>query len=252
MSPFDPDTCRWPELPPRYLGALRAVVAFVFERFEPKAIVAAGSIVRGAGDARSDLDVFVIHEAPWKQRLQRWFGDVPAEIFVNPERAVRATFAAEHGRGRPSAAHMIATGFPVLGGPGLDALRAEAAEWLHKPSRLGSEEDTWARYGAATLLEDAEDVAERDPVMASALLGEAVLAMIRYHLHARNGTLPGVKRLLSELERGDAESAALARRFFTTASTEERLSAARSLADRTVGARGFFEWESVPIPVPED
>ncbi len=60
---------------------------------EPLGIIAAGSVVRGAGDRASDLDIYVVHERPYRQRLQRWFGDVPVEIFVNPIRAIREYFA---------------------------------------------------------------------------------------------------------------------------------------------------------------
>lgn len=243
--------CHWPDLPPRYSTALRAVLRFVLERFEPQAVIAAGSVVRGLGDRRSDLDVFVMHESPYKQRLQRWFGDVPVELFVNPMRAIQEYFASEHQRGCPSTAHMIATGFPVFGGQALDALRAEAADWLKRRPALTPDEDTWARYSAATLLEDGEDVAERDPTLASALLGEAVLAMLRYYLRAQNGTLPGNKSLLLEVERSDREASELARRFFAASGLEERQLAARALADRTIRARGFFEWDSERIPVPD-
>jgi len=242
--------CHWPDLPPRYAAALRDVASFIFARFEPQAIVAAGSVVRGVGDRGSDLDVLVVHASPYKQRLQRWFGDVPVEIFVNPLPAIHACFASEHQRGRPSMAHMITTGFPVLGAQAIDALRAEAGVWLKRRSALTPEQDTGARYEAATLLEDGEDIADRDPACASALLGEAVLAMVRYHLRVLNGVIPGNKRLLVELERGDPETAGLARRFFAATGIEERLLAARALADRTVRARGFFEWESERIPVP--
>jgi hypothetical protein len=211
---IDPlDRCSWPDLPPRYAAALRDAARFVLERFDPWAIIAGGSVVRGAGDPTSDIDLYVIHELPYRQRLQRWFGDVPCEIFANPVRSIREYFETEHRRGRPSTAHIIATGFPVLGGPELDGLRAEASAWLNKPSMLTSEEDTWARYAAATCLEDGEDVAERDPAMASALLGEAVLAMLRYHVRAHEGRLPGAKHLLIAVERCDREAAEIARRF---------------------------------------
>lgn len=243
--------CHWPDLPPRYATALRAAVTFALDRFEPQAIVAAGSVVRGEADRTSDIDLFVVQERPYRQRIQRWFGDVPAEIFVNPARAIRAYFAAEHARARPSAAHMIATGFPVLGGPALDALRAEAAEWLAKRAAITPDDDTFARYTAATLLEDGEDVAERDPALAGALLGEAVMAMLRYHARAAHGTVPRNKNLLLDVARSDGEAADLARRFFLASTIEERLLAARALADRTVGARGFFEWESEQVPVAE-
>jgi hypothetical protein len=251
MTAPDPTLCRWPVLPAPYAAALREVVSFAVERFQPVGIVAAGSVVRGHGDATSDLDVFVIHEQPFKQRLQRLFCGVPAEIFVNPESAVRAYFAEEHRRGRPSTAHMLATGFPVVGGPALAALRAEAAEWLAKPSTLTPEEDTGARYAAATALEDAEDVAGRDPQVSAALLGEAALAMIRHLLHAERGRIPRNKDLLRELDAHDPGAGALARRVFGGGGLAEKLESARALADRCVRARGFFAWESARVPVPE-
>ena len=147
---------------------------------------------------------------------------------------------------------MIASGFRVYGGEMLEALRTEAGEWLQKPSPLTPEQDVTARYLAATLLEDGEDVMEGDPAMASALLAEAMLAMLRYHLRARNGVIPGKKSQLLELERSDPVAAGLTRDFFAAADFEHRLVAARAFADRTVRARGFFEWDSERIPVPLD
>jgi hypothetical protein len=38
--------------------------------------------------------------------------------------------------------------------------------------------------------------------------------------------------------------------FFSAATVAERLRAAQALADRTIGARGFFPWDSGPEPVP--
>lgn len=241
--------CHWPDLSPRYATALQAAVRFVFEQFEPLAVIAAGSIVRGVGDRSSDLDIYVVHADPYKQRMQRWFGDVPVEIFVNPPSAIHEYFAGEHLRSRPSTAHMIATGFRVFGGEAIEALRAEARVWLQKPSTLAPDEDTMARYAAAMLFEDAEDVAERDPILATALLGEAALAMLRYFLRVRNGVIPGSKNLLRELDDSDRDVADLVRRFFTAPGIEERLLAAHELAERTIRAHGFFEWDSERIPV---
>src|SRR5690349_862702 len=74
----------FPSLPGKYDQALRDAVAFVLERFQPVGIVAAGTIVRGAPDPSSDLDLWVIHLQPVRQRLQKFFQGVPAEIFENP------------------------------------------------------------------------------------------------------------------------------------------------------------------------
>jgi predicted nucleotidyltransferase len=241
--------CNWPQIPSPYAEALRAAVGLIFERFEPQAIVAAGSVMRGAGDRTSDLDIFVVHDAPYKQRLQRWFEGVPAEIFVNPLPAIREYFAAENQSGRLITAHILATGFPVFDTQVLDSLKAEASDWLAKRSTLTPAQDVSTRYTAATLFEDAEDIAERDPTLAGALLGEAVLTTLRYYLRARNGVIPRTKDLFVEVERADAEVARLARRCFEAIQIGDRAREARALADLCLGAHGFFEWESERIPV---
>ena len=240
--------CNWPQLPRRYSEALRATVGFIFDRFEPQAIVATGSVIRGVGDQTSDLDFYVIHNDPYKQRLQRWFEGVPVEIFVNPLPAIREYFVTEHQHGRPVTAHMIATGFVVFDAQVLETLKAEASEWLAKRSTFTPPEEVSARYTAATLLEDAEDLVARDAALASALLGEAVLAILRYYLRARNGVIPRSKDLFIEVERADAEVSRLARRCFEAIPIQDRVCEARALADLCIGAHGFFEWESERIP----
>ncbi|MFW5836156.1 MAG: hypothetical protein ACOCVK_01985 [bacterium] len=80
------DDCAWPELAARYDVALREAVGFILKRFpQTVAITAAGTILRGTPSAASDLDLYVIHEAAYQQRLLYFFSGVPAEIFVNPK-----------------------------------------------------------------------------------------------------------------------------------------------------------------------
>src|SRR5436190_21778721 len=102
--------CNFPQLPDKYDRALREAVAFVLERFEPVGILAAGTIVRGTPDAASDLDVWVIHLEPVRQRLQKFFNGVPAEIFMNPTCVIQKYFVQHQGNARPISAHMMATG----------------------------------------------------------------------------------------------------------------------------------------------
>ena len=249
MAEADLARCQWPPLTAKYAEALREAVAFVFAEFRPSGIVAAGSILRGEGDLRSDLDLFVIHAAPFKQRLQRRFAGVPVEMFVNPPKSVREYFASENERARPSTAHMMATGFVVLDAPALRELRAEAAEWLRKRSPPTADQAIGDRYRVATVLEDAEDVSERDPAMAVQLLGESVSEALRHWLRARNGVLPGAKHLLTQVRQGDAELGAACDRFFAAADGTERVRLARQIVQACVGAVEFFEWDSPRIPV---
>ena len=48
----------------------------------------------------------------------------------------------------------------------------------------------------------------------------------------------------------DADVGALASTFFGAMSPETRLAAAHAIADRTIGVRGFFEWDSGPEALP--
>jgi predicted nucleotidyltransferase len=97
--------CTWPPLPSPYDEALRDAVAFILREVDPVGIIATGTIVRGTPHESSDLDVFVIHGAPHRRRIQRFFHGVPAEIFINPASTVRRYFAEECRDGRPITAN---------------------------------------------------------------------------------------------------------------------------------------------------
>lgn len=248
--------CSWPPLPARYAAALRAAVAFVLDEVDALGVIATGTVVRGTPHACSDLDVYVVHDAPIRRRVQRYFGDpahgppVPAEIFINPPSAVRAYFAEEHASGQPITAHMLATGHVVLArSPVVAALRREAAEWLARPSYPSEAEVTQLRYGAATRYEDAVDVADEDPATATMLLARAVVSMLESWCRVRTGTVPRGKDLLARVSALDPALGRLAYQVFSDAPFEARRAAAAGVADRTIGVRGFFEWDSGFAPV---
>src|SRR5262252_3559240 len=108
------ELCRWPELGEPYADALRQAVAFVLVETDPVGIVATGTVIRGEAHPASDIDLYVLHDAPYRRRVQRFFAGVPTEIFINPAQAVRSYFRDEHRTGRRITAHMLATGFVVL------------------------------------------------------------------------------------------------------------------------------------------
>ena len=231
-------------------AALRAAVAYAIERFEPVGVVAAGSLVRGEGGATSDLDLYVLHLAPFRQRVQRRFREVPTELFVNPPDAVRGYFASEHADGRPLTAHMLATGFVVLDrDPVVAALRAEAAEWLRRPAPLSPLAVEYGRYVPASSLDDARDVAESDPATAALFVAKAVHEALRYAFRREGRFAPRDKDLLSATAGRDPALAAAAREALLSTDLSARLRGAEEVARRALGVTGFYEWESVPDPV---
>lgn len=244
--------CTWPPLPERFGTALRHATQFIFGEFDPLGIVATGTIVRGTAHANSDLDLYVIHAAPYRRRVQRYFESVPAEIFVNPPSAIRAYFREEDRDGRRLTAHMLATGMVVYRtGPALDALCAEAREWLARHSPPSEPERVHARYAIASRLEDALDVVDADETTATMLLAGVVTAILEFVCKRDDGRIPRLKDLLMTVNTREPAVARLATAFFEASTIRERVDIALTLADSTIGVRGFFPWDSGPESLAE-
>ena len=242
-----------PDLGAHYDEALTLALAYLFEQFDPAAIVITGSIVRGNPDPASDLDIFALHHAPWRQRVQRRFAGVPVELFVNHPAFMEAYFNTDRTRGRPTTAHMLATGHLALDS---DGLMAGFIQTSHRMLDAGPLVDaaglTVQRYETAMLFEDAVDIRERDPELASQLLHDAVGVALRFRFWQARRWQPRNKELLSALALLDAELAALARRYYRAQSVDEQHSLARAIVLRTTGATGAFDWASPRDPLPEE
>ena len=242
-APTPNERCRWPQLPPRTDRALRAAVQFVLERFEVDGVIAAGTHISGIPDERSDLDIYVIHAQPQRQRIQRWFEGIPTEIFVNPPSSIRSYFVDEVDR--PSTAHMLAGGFVVLDrAPVVEELRREAQEWLHRPLNKTDLQLTVARYFAADGFDNARDVHERNPATATRILNGVVDSMLDYAFLARGCRLPRTKAYLDELSKMDSRLGELALHYYLAQDVDDRFALAEEIARHTIGESGFFEWES--------
>lgn len=240
--------CVWPDLPAPYTHALKQAVTFILDTIKDvQGILVSGTIVRGHPSSSSDLDIYVIREKSQRQRLQRWFHGVPAEIFVNPKHQVFQYFAEERNSARPITAHMLKTGFTILSlDKSLEELQQQAALELIRTPNPSPQQLKFARYTAATRYEDATDIAQTKPETSNMILGQAVYAMLHYHFLKNNRFLPRDKDLLEQLMELDSSLAKSALAFYGSSSFEERLEIARGIADATIETHGFFEWESAP------
>jgi predicted nucleotidyltransferase len=244
--------CRWPQLDGVYSTALRSAVEFALAETTPLGIIATGTVIRGHAHPASDIDLYVIHDAPYRRRVQRFFHGVPAEIFINPPHAVRAYFPSEHRDGRRLTAHMLATGFVVLDrDPVVEQLRIESREWLGRPEMFSAEDAQRARYAAASHLEDGADITFIDATAAALILGRAVTQSLEYWLRSRGRPIPRSKDLVATIAAFDLELSRLVEGFVNAESSAERLEFAHRIGDFTLGTRGFFEWDSGQDPMPE-
>jgi len=239
-----PADLTFPGLPERYLSALQEAAAFILQRYEPIGILACGTIIRGNPSPSSDFDLYVVHAAGWRQRVQKYFRGVPAEIFVNPLQQIEKYLVEEQAEARPITAHMLATGFVILErSPQVTRLRKLSRELLARAPEMGAQEQVFSRYMAACLYEDALDVATSQPEAASLIMHRAVYAMLHFAFRRAGRFLPRDKDLLAELDGLDTALGQLARAYFRAAALPDRLRAAEDIADRTIQAHGFFEWE---------
>lgn len=238
--------CYWPELPDKYDSALRAAVKFILDHYNVSGIIASGTIIRGNPDPTSDLDIYVIHQEPFRQRVQRFFNQIPTEIFINPPSAVEGYFDEEQSSRRPVTAHMLATGFVVLDlDPVIHELREKAGSLLGQPPPA-PEDLTIHKYFPALLLEDAVDVADKDQAAAQMILNQAVQGMLNFCFIQAGRFIPRQKNLLDVLEELDKGTAKLARSFYGASSIRMKVELAGLIADRTIEERGFFAWETSP------
>lgn len=245
------EKCNWPKLSDKYDVALRSAVEFILENYTVLGIIVSGTIIRGNPDTSSDLDIYVIHNQPFRQRLQKFFNDIPAEILVNPPKAVERYFEEEQAARRPLTAHMLSTGFVVLDlDPVIDHLQNKAEILLSQPPEV-PKDLTYQRYSSALLFEDAEDIVERDPETAEMIVYRAVAEMLNFCFIKTGNFLPRQKSILNELDEIDTNIAILARSFYQASTLDKKMEIAGRIADQTVGERGFFEWEMPPDEILE-
>ena len=243
--------CRWPALPEPYAGALRDAVEFTLAETDPLGIIATGTVIRGEAHPASDIDLYVVHAAPFRRRVQRFFRGVPTEIFINSPHAVRSYFLSEHRSGRRVTAHMLATGFVVLDrSPLVEQLRAESHDWLTRADEMTALDAQRARYAAATDLEDGADTTPVDAAVAALILARAVTRMLELWLRSQGRAIPRAKALVSEVTTLDSALGEMVHRFVSATSPAERLEAAQQIGDHVLHVRGFFEWDSGPDPMP--
>ena len=245
-SPELLECCKWPDLPAPYDQALREAVQFILDHVKDvRGILVSGTILRGNPSPSSDLDIYVIRERLQRQRLQRWFNGVPAEIFINPRNKVQEYFEEERKSAHPITAHMLHSGFTILSlDESLGELQRQAALELERTPDSSPQQLTMIRYFAATRYEDATDVAQTKPETSNMIMGQAVYAMLQYYFLKCNRFVPRDKDLLDKLAYLDVGLAHMARTFYSSSSIEERLALACDIADATIETQGFFEWES--------
>lgn len=241
------DALVFPDLSEPYASALRAATSFIQTHYQPTGILVSGTIIRGNPHPASDLDIVVTHPHHWRQRVQRRFNTVPAEMFINPPFALERAMERDRTSGRPVMAHMLATGVILFDIDGeMVRLQRLARETLAVGPSCTPEQLTVHRYGIATLFEDATDIATSDPELAAAFVSDAMLSSMRLMFLRDGEWLPRHKLLLAGFEQRYPDWGDVVRAALRAQSIAERLDLSAPLIRHATGATGFFEWASTP------
>jgi len=230
----------------RHTIALQEALHWINNHFNAIGIVVSGSIVRGNADVHSDFDIFVIHEEPWRQRVQKYFNGVPCELFINNPAQVYLYFENELKNNRPVTANIISTGKIVKGAHDarLQQLWKDAATYATQSPVVTEEQLLFRIYGMSNMLEDATDVLNTDTATAQYFLDKTIIELVDF-LFLRNKTpLPRTKErlaILQEIEPGAGKKIAA---YYASGTCQDKYALVSDLLYTLFNQSGFFEWSS--------
>jgi hypothetical protein len=242
-------------LPPAYRRAAQAILAEYSARPDVLAVLLTGSVTRGQAGPTSDLDVWVLTDAPERIRRSLIVDGVPVEVFFNSLAWTERYLA----QGDVSAMNMVGYGWPAY-------LRADAAEpvadlqararaaYEQGPSAPTADETGRRRNLAIDTLLDAQDTLESDPPVATLVLNNALEQVLRWYYAERQVWMPKLKRLPADLDARDPALAAAVRAYLTAMDVPARYAALLRVYDEVYPAGHGLEqwcWESTPQPFSE-
>ena len=231
---------------PDQIMAINMALDWINANYEVVGIVVSGSIIRGNGNANSDLDIYVIHNSPFRQGVQKFFNGTPCEIFINNIEHINSYFDEECRDNRPTTAHMLSTGVIYQGveTPEIISLVEKANTYATKPATVDDRKIMFARYDIALLFEDATDLYQTDSATALYFLNKAVDALISFAFPKYQMPMPRPKERLAFLKQKDPVIGKLTEDYFLKTDVSEKHSIAGTLITKLIGHTGFFEWET--------
>jgi len=221
---------------------------WVNNTFEPVAVIVSGSIIRGNPNENSDLDIFVIHEKEFRQRVQKFFNNIPCEILVNNYSHVYGYFEKELKSNRPVTAHLISTG-KIYFGEETDELKnlvSTAKEYLTKTPEFNEKVNIKYTYLISGLFEDATDTMNADRQTSLFFLNKMIGEIIEFVFLKNNVPLPRSKERIKYMVENFPELGKLTVEFYVTEPFNKKYEIARQIVLMTIGETGFFEWDSGP------
>lgn len=234
-----------PNIPDRYLHALNVMLAEIEKVTEPVGIVLTGSVVHGYASPTSDLDVAILHNQTWRQRVQRVIDGVPIECFINSEAWWHRTLNTEAASGRSPAAHFLARGVIWRDTDArMKDLQHVAQGYVDRGPQVSANTLVNLQYAAVTTLEDGADITTLDRDRARWLMYNAIEKALHFQYLQNRIWIPREKDFFTDLEQRWPELGIIVRRAYA----EDDVVALDDIASEVVrtctGHTRFFDWSS--------
>jgi hypothetical protein len=233
------------ELQDRYLHALETVLAEIQAETEPVGILLTGSVIHGNAAATSDLDVAILHDQSWRQRVQRVVDGVPVECFINSHAWWMHTLDSEAATGRSPAAHFLARGVIWRDNDGrMRELQHTAQRYVDAGPQVSEATLVTLRYTAVSTLEDGTDIVTIDADRARWLLYDAIDKALRYHYLHNQIWIPREKDLFLDVDQRWAGIGAFVREAYVVDSVVALGNIATEIVRTSTGETRCFDWSS--------
>ena len=233
----------------KYKIAEEQAIDYIFKNY-PKtiAIIVSGSIVREEYDKNSDLDIYVIHTDPYRQRITKIFNDVPCDLFINTLKHTYKYFKLEHKKNRPVTADIISTGRVVYGEKHQEIVNliSNAQKEALSPLSLTKEERKIKEAELLTIFEDITDVFDNDLIHANYLVHILISKIIDYAFIYTGNPLPRAKNRLKVLEAHHQMLGSLIITFFKTEEVPRKIGLCKTMIETLVDGynQNGIEWAS--------
>jgi len=206
----------------------------------------AGSVARGSSDANSDLDLYILVDAPHRRRINRRCNGVPVEMFLNPPEWAHRYIAENRKQGRKSSIGMMAEGLILFDPRGeCAALAAGSRAAIDQGPAVPEAQLELRRYFVVDGFDNARDVVDADPTTARFMAAESLREAATIWFLSKGEWPPREKELFPELRLRYPEVAALVDRHAATGD----LGPAAAALQMLIGVDSFYEWATPPEPI---
>lgn len=211
-------------------------------------ILLVGSLAYGVPRPHSDVDLFIVIRASWRQRRAFLVNGVEVEMFINPVHQVRAEF---QDTDAPATIAMFAQGRILYDPEGVIGQLAQEAQHIwHSPRPAvvaGTYEHFYLRYAPVELLKDAQDLLGVDEEAALYVIFTAFQSALNTYYRIQRRWEVSPKDQLSDLVQHAPELAHLVKRILTgNLPLQERCETLSTLIDQILEPMGGRpgEWSS--------